>query len=67
MPLQPFYDIPLQCINQGWIYCNMAQYQLGPRAQIVKLSLVFPYIWQKDLAKILKVPGAQRDVNPARQ
>ena len=26
-----------------------------------------PYIWQKDVAKIFKVPGAQRDGNPARQ
>ena len=29
--------------------------------------IVFTYIWQKDVAKISKVPGAQRDVNPARQ
>ena len=24
-------------------------------------------VWQEDLAKVSKVPGAQRDVNPARQ
>ena len=37
-----------------------------PRAQMVRLFF-FIYIWQEDLAKIPKVPGAQRDVNPARQ
>ena len=40
----------------------------GPRAQMVRLFfIIFTYIWQEDLAKIPKVPGAQRDVNPARQ
>ena len=39
----------------------------GPRAQMVRLFLVFTYIWQEDLAKIPKEPGAQRDINPARQ
>ena len=38
-----------------------------PRAQIVRLFFVFTCIWLEDLAKIPKVPGAQRDVNPARQ
>ena len=38
----------------------------GPRAQMVRLFF-FTYIWQEDLAKIPKVPGAQRDVYPARQ
>ena len=38
-----------------------------PRAQMVRLFFFFTYIWQEDLAKIPKVPGAQRDVNPARQ
>ena len=28
---------------------------------------IFTYIWKEYLAKIPKVPGAQRDVNPARQ
>ena len=36
----------------------------GPRAQI-GLLLVFTYIWQEDVAKIPKVPGALRSVNPA--
>ena len=40
----------------------------GPRAQMVRLFLIFTYLyWQQDLAKIPKVPGAQRDVNQARQ
>ena len=40
----------------------------GPRAQMVRLFLLhLQYIWQEDLAKIPKMPGAQRDVNPARQ
>ena len=39
----------------------------GPRAQMVRLFFFFTYIWQKDLAKIPEVPGAQRNVNPARQ
>ena len=30
----------------------------GLRAKIVWLFLVFTYIWQKDFAKISKVPGA---------
>ena len=38
----------------------------GPHAQMVRLFF-FTYIWQEDLAKIHKVPGAQRNVNPARQ
>ena len=39
----------------------------GPRTQMVRLFFIFTYIWQQDLAKIPKVPGAQRDVNPAWQ
>ena len=39
----------------------------GPHAQMVRLFFFFTYIWQEDLAKIPKVPGAQREVNPARQ
>ena len=38
----------------------------GPRAQMVRLFFFFTCIWQEDLVKIPKVPGAQRDVNPAR-
>ena len=37
------------------------------RLNLKNFSMVFTYIWQKDVAKISKVPGAQRDVNPARQ
>ena len=43
----------------------MAQCQ-GPCAQMVRLFLVFTYIWQEDAAKISKVPEASRNVNPAR-
>ena len=39
----------------------------GPRAQMVRLFFFFIYFWQKDPAKIPKVPGDQRDVNPAQQ
>ena len=41
----------------------------GARAQMVRLFLYLhlQYIWQENLAKIPKVPGAQRNVNPARQ
>ena len=39
----------------------------GPRAQMVRLFLIFTYIWQEDLAKIPKVPGAQRNLNTAGQ
>ena len=42
----------------------MAQCQ-WPRAHMVKLFLVFTYIWQEDLAKIFKKPGPWRNVNPA--
>ena len=42
----------------------MAQFQ-GLRAQMIRLFLVFIYIWQEDVAIILKVPEAQRNVNPA--
>ena len=38
-----------------------------PRAQMVRLYLIFTYIWQEDLAKIPKMPDAQLNVNPARQ
>ena len=33
---------------------------------MVRLFLVFTYIWQEDVAKISEVPGAPRNVNPAR-
>ena len=39
----------------------------GPNAQMERLFLIFSYIWQEDLTKIPKAPGAQHDVNPARQ
>ena len=39
----------------------------GPPTQMVRLFFIFTYIWQEDLAKIPNVPGAKRDVNPARQ
>ena len=39
----------------------------GPRAQMVRLFLVFTYIWQEDVAKIPKVPCVQRKLNPAGQ
>ena len=44
----------------------MAQCQ-GPRVQNDgKTILVFTYIWQEDVAKIFKVPGAPRNsINPA--
>ena len=34
----------------------------GPRAQMVRFFLFFTYIWQKNVVKITKVPGAQRDI-----
>ena len=39
----------------------------GPRAQMVRLFFDLHLYLAEDLAKILKVPGALRDVNPARQ
>ena len=42
----------------------MAQYQ-GPRAQMVRLFLLFTSIWQEDVAKIPEVPGTPRNVYPA--
>ena len=39
----------------------------GPRAQTVRLFLVFTYIWHEDVTKIPKVPGALCNVNPARE
>ena len=30
------------------------------------LFLVYTYVWQEDVAKIFKVPGAPRNVNPVR-
>ena len=38
----------------------------GHNIQMVRLFLVFTYIWQEDVAIIPKVPGAPRNVNPAR-
>ena len=57
----------MYCIDQGWIYHNVAQYQLGAPRSNCKTFFDLPYIWQKDLAKIPKVPWAQHDENPARQ
>ena len=45
----------------------MTEYQLGAPSWNCKTFLVFTYISEKDAAKISKVPGAERDVNPARQ
>ena len=42
----------------------MAQCQ-RPRAQMVKLFLVFTYIWQEDFVINRKVPGTSCNVNPA--
>ena len=36
------------------------------RAQMVRLFLVFIYIWQEDVAKIFKVPTAPHNINLAR-
>ena len=44
-----------------------AWYQLRAMRSNVKTFLIFTYIWQKDVAKMSKVPGAQRDVNSPRQ
>ena len=38
------------------------RYWLGPRADMVRLFLVFTKIWQNDVAKIPKEPGAQRNL-----
>ena len=38
----------------------------GPRAQMVKIFLVFSYIWQENFANIFKVPRAQHNINLAR-
>ena len=35
----------------------------GFRAQMVRLFLVFTYIWQEDVAKIFKVPRAPHNIN----
>ena len=47
----------------------MTQYQLGAWRSNRKtfFGLHLQYSWQKDVAKISKMPGAQRDVNPAWQ
>ena len=38
----------------------------GSRAQMVRLFLVFTYIWQENVAKISKVPRAPHNINLAR-
>ena len=38
-----------------------------PSALMVELFLVFTNIWQEDVAKIPKGPGAPRNVNPAKE
>ena len=43
----------------------MAQWQ-GPCAQMVRLYFWSTLVWEGDVAKISKVPGAPRNVNPAR-
>ena len=44
-------------------------YSKVPRARthMIRLFWVFTYIWQEDVALIPKVPGAPRNVNPARE
>ena len=37
----------------------------GTHTQMVRLFLVFTYIWQKDVPKIPEVQRAPRDLNPA--
>ena len=51
--------------QQGRIYDNMAQYQLGALCSDGKIFLVFAYTWKKDVAKISKVQRAPCNVNPA--
>ena len=48
----------------GFILWHSAR---APRSDGEIFFLIFTYIWQEDVAKIPKVPGAQCDVNPARQ
>ena len=38
----------------------------GLHAQMVRLFLVFTYVWQEDVAKIFKVPRAPHNINLAR-
>ena len=45
----------------------MTQNQVGAPSWNRKIFMVFTYISEKDAAKISKVPGAKRYVNPARQ
>ena len=49
----------------------MAGFTIGNRARARRADgetfLVFTYIWQEDVAKISKVPGAPRNVNPVRE
>ena len=44
----------------------MAHSARGPPSDS-RTFLVFTYIWQEDVAKILQVPEAPRNVNPARE
>ena len=44
----------------------MAQYLLEAPRSDGETSLVFTYIWLKDVKKISKVPSAPRNMNPAR-
>ena len=37
------------------------------RAQLERLFLLFTCIWQEDVSKIPKMPGAPRNVYPARE
>ena len=36
------------------------------RSNYTSLFLVYTYVWQEDVAKIFKVPGAPRNASPAR-
>ena len=58
-PHLPFYE--RIAITTAGLYGTVP----GPPAQMVRLFLVFTYIWQEDVAKIPKVPGAPCNVNPA--
>ena len=51
--------------QQGGIY-HMAHAVPGAlRSDGKTLFLVYTYVWLEDVAKISKVPGAPRNVNPA--
>ena len=63
-PHLPFYE--RNALTRAGFTIMWRSTSKGSRAQMLRLFLVFTYIWQEDVVKIFKVPRAPNNINLAR-